>query len=138
MRRRRAREARLGSAVTAIDRSAWKVELARVHGALAGVGNATALAFEDETFDCLVMLPLRESRLELDDSLVEIRRVPTPQGSVVATIGSDSRTHSAPLEIVRARFGEIVRAPLRGALLSRHAEVAEALQAALRAASFRR
>jgi len=99
----------LDAAVVAVDQSERMVELARARGVDSRVGDAQALEFEDETFDCTVAAWMLFHVQDVDRALSELARVLRPGGRLVAaTNGPDHLSElyelvgAAPLE---SRFG---------------------------------
>jgi SAM-dependent methyltransferase len=82
--------AELGVPVVAIDHSPRMVELAQERGVDAKVGDVQAIAFPDESFDCVVAAWMLFHVPDLDRGLAEIARVLRPGGRLVAaTNGPD-------------------------------------------------
>jgi SAM-dependent methyltransferase len=124
---RMARE--LEAEVVAVDQSQRMVELARARGVDARVGDAQALDFEDERFNCAVAAWMLFHVEDVDRALAELARVLRPGGRLVAaTNGPDHLSElyelvgAAPLE---SRFGSGNGADL----LRRHFESIERIDA---------
>lgn len=81
----------LGVELVAIDLSPRMVELAVARGVDARVGDAQSLAFDDESFDCVVAGWVFYHVPDLEHALLECRRVLRPGGTLVAgTLGRDN------------------------------------------------
>jgi SAM-dependent methyltransferase len=99
----------LDADVVAVDQSERMVELARARGIDARVGDVQALAFDDQTFDCVVAAWMLFHAQDVDRALSELARVLRPGGRLVAaTNGPDHLAElyelldAAPFE---SRFG---------------------------------
>jgi SAM-dependent methyltransferase len=80
----------LGSEVVGVDQSARMVELSRARGVDARIGDVQALAFPDESFDCVVAAWMLFHVPDVDLGVREIARVLRPGGRLVAaTNGPD-------------------------------------------------
>jgi ubiquinone/menaquinone biosynthesis C-methylase UbiE len=81
----------LGPELIAIDLSPRMVELSAARGLDARVGDVQALAFEDESFDCVVAGWVLYHVEALEQAILECRRVLRPGGTLVAaTLGMDN------------------------------------------------
>ncbi len=81
----------LGPEVIAIDVSPRMVELSAARGLDARIGDVQALAFEDESFDCVVAGWVLYHVAALEQAILECRRVLRPGGTLVAaTLGMDN------------------------------------------------
>lgn len=75
----------------ALDLSPRMVELTAARGVDARVGDVQALPFEDESFDCVVAGWILYHVPELEQAILECRRVLRPGGTLVAgTLGMDN------------------------------------------------
>ena len=75
----------------AVDLSPRMVELAAAREVDARVGDVQALPFEDESFDCVVAGWILYHVPELEQAILECRRVLRPGGTLVApTLGMDN------------------------------------------------
>ncbi|HVN61474.1 MAG TPA: class I SAM-dependent methyltransferase [Gaiellaceae bacterium] len=75
----------------AIDLSPRMVELTAARGIDARVGDVQALAFDDESFDCVIAGWLLYHVPALEQAILECRRVLRPGGALVAaTLGMDN------------------------------------------------
>lgn len=74
----------LGAAVVGVDQSARMVELARIEGIEAHVGDVQALRFADGSFDCVAANWMLYHVADLDRGLREIARVLSGTGRLVA------------------------------------------------------
>ena len=83
----------LKASVVAIDQSERMVELARVRGVNARVGDAQELPFADHSFDVVVAAWMLYHVPDLDRALVEMRRVLRPGGRLVASTNYKDHLH---------------------------------------------
>lgn len=86
----------LGAEVTAVDQSERMVELTRARGVDAVIGDVQALAFDDESFDCVLAGWMLYHVADVGRGLAEIARVLRPGGRLVAV--TNSRRHVAELK----------------------------------------
>jgi len=81
----------LGIELIALDLSPRMVELTAARGVDARVGDIQALPFEDDSFDCVVAGWVFYHVPELEQAILECRRVLRPGGTLVAgTLGMDN------------------------------------------------
>jgi SAM-dependent methyltransferase len=83
----------LGVSVIAIDQSERMVELARIRGVDARVGDVRELPFEDGSFDVAVAAWMLYHVPDLDRAVAELARVLRPDGRLVAATNASDHLH---------------------------------------------
>jgi SAM-dependent methyltransferase len=83
----------LGARVTAVDQSERMVELTRQRGVDAIVGDAQALPFDDDSFDCAVAAWMLYHVPDVDRAIAELARVLGSGGRLVTATNGERNLH---------------------------------------------